>query len=280
MGALDGPGVLAVEVEGGAWVNDGSAAVLAGRSEGAAGNRGEDVVRVHGAEDERRAVPALSAGDASQVAARAFQAAHADRVQVQQLMIGEHLQVAVVPLRGQEERPVDQGVAVVDGHLQRAAHAAHVRHLVRAQVGQHEAARLVVAVRTLVFHLDVVRVLLVSRQDAERREIRPALEDVARCRLLGSREEIKLAFLHQAARGQGRGFCRTWGAAASARKTGGANSQLGPNVVGGGNNATPVAAFVQLWLLLLLLMVMMRRGLLLRAHEAVSSDVVAITYVM
>ena len=180
MGALDGPGVLAVEVEGGAWVNDGSAAVLAGRSEGAAGNRGEDVVRVHGAEDERRAVPALSAGDASQVAARAFQAAHADRVQVQQLMIGEHLQVAVVPLRGQEERPVDQGVAVVDGHLQRAAHAAHVRHLVRAQVGQHEAARLVVAVRTLVFHLDVVRVLLVSRQDAERREIRPALEDVVR----------------------------------------------------------------------------------------------------
>ncbi len=267
MRALDGSGVLAVKVERGAWIHDGAAAILAGSSESAAGHSGEDVVGVHGAEHERRAVPRPATRHAAQIGARPLQTAHADGVQIQQLVVGQHLQVASVALRRQEEGAVDQWVAVVHRHIGGAAHALDVGHLMRTQVGQNKAARLVVAVRAFVLHLDVVRILLVPRQDAERREIRPALEDVTSCRLLGVSKKLEAAFLDKAPRGQRRSFSGARRAAARAREARRSDAKLRTDVR---NNATHV----------LLLLLLQRR--LLRQHLLLHRDITAvatITYV-
>lgn len=79
--ALDRPRIFAVEVkEIGTGINDGATTVLAGRSEGATRDRSEYVVGIHGAQDESRAVPTFSAGNASQITPGAFQTPHTDSI--------------------------------------------------------------------------------------------------------------------------------------------------------------------------------------------------------
>ena len=83
-----------------------------------AGDRGEDVVAVHGAQDELRAVPDLGAVrvPALQPAGPALQAGHADRGQEAGPALHLDLDTgrAVLPWRD-EERPVNQRISAVLG---------------------------------------------------------------------------------------------------------------------------------------------------------------------
>ena len=81
----------------------------------AAGHGGEDVVGVHGAQDEVAARPRLQAAAAEDgVSGPCLEAAHADGGEVVHLALVLDLHAALVVLpRRQEEGPVHQGVPVM-----------------------------------------------------------------------------------------------------------------------------------------------------------------------
>ena len=218
--------VLAEEVEDAARLEEAPPTALARETLDAARHRREDVVGVHGADDEAAAVPALVARRAAQ--ATALEAAHADGVQVEHLVVKQHLQLRVIVLWREEEGAVDERVLVEDGHRAVTHHAAHHRHLVRAQVGEDEAADLVVAVRTLVLHLDVVRVLLAARQLVERRQVGAPPEYVAGGRLHRVGEELEVVLAAERSRRQRRRAGRAGRARAGAREATRAHAQLWP----------------------------------------------------
>jgi len=181
----------------------------------AARQRGKYVVRVHAADHEGLPEPRLATRLTGELhAAWVLQAMHAHGVQVQHLAVAQHLDIHVAVALGREEkRAVDERVLVVHGQLRATHPTAHLRDLPARQVGQHEAARLVVTVRALVFHLDVVRVLLASRKAVEHRVIRTAPEYVPSCRLVVVGKEIEAVahFAFSTTRGEGRGTCGTGG---------------------------------------------------------------------
>ena len=126
------------------------ATTLARQSPLAARNRGEDVVRVHGADDEGVATPRSLAVEAGELAERVAtkQTRHAHCIHVQHAALALHLQVAVVSLRRQEEGSIDERILVIDRKLLAADHATHFLHLMRAKVGEDETARFIVAMWT------------------------------------------------------------------------------------------------------------------------------------
>lgn len=121
----------------------------------AAGRGGEDVVAVHGAEDERGAVPRSAAAAAVEARAPPLQAAHAHGEQEVEAALEAHLQAAVLRVlaRRQEESAVQQRVAVVHRHLTLAQQAAHARAVRVAQRRQHQRAHLVQTVVLFVVNL-------------------------------------------------------------------------------------------------------------------------------
>lgn len=68
-------------------------------------------------------------------------------------------------------------------------------NLLCAEVCEQEASRLIIAVRSVILRLDVVRVLQVARQRSERRQVRAVTEDVSGCGLVRVREEVELVLL-------------------------------------------------------------------------------------
>lgn len=122
----------------------------------AAGRGGEDVVAVHGSEDERGAVPGSAAAAAVEACAPPLQAAHAHGEQEVEAALEAHLQAAVLRVmlaRRQEEGAVQQRVAVVHRHLTLAQQAAHARAVRVAQRRQHQRAHLVQTVVLFVINL-------------------------------------------------------------------------------------------------------------------------------
>ena len=207
VGTLDRPGIFAVEVKKiGSRIDDRTTTILTGSSECATRNCSKYVVRIHRAEDQSRSVPTFSAGNTSQITSGAFQAPHADGIKVEQLVVGQDLQVALVPLRREEECAINKWIAIVHSHVQAAAHTLDKGNLMSAQIGQHKTPSFIVTMRTFILHLDVVRILLVSGQNAERCEICPAFKDVARSCLFCISEKFEFAFLHQTSRGKRRGL--------------------------------------------------------------------------
>lgn len=101
-------------------------AVVAAKAVDAAGNGGEDVVRVHGAEDEVRPVPLDQTVLAVEGDVPAFEAAHADGVHVQHPALEVHRHRRLVVLSRREEKgSVDQWVSVEDDHRALTQHAGH-----------------------------------------------------------------------------------------------------------------------------------------------------------
>jgi len=91
------------------------------------------------------------------------------------------LEIGIVALGGEEKCAIDEGVLVVDGKGLRTDDATHFRHLVRGEVGEDETTSLIVAMGALIFHFDVVGVLLVPGQEVKYRIVRPSSEDIACC---------------------------------------------------------------------------------------------------
>lgn len=86
---------------------DAQVTAAARRAAAAAGHRSEDVVRIHGAEDERRSIPRRPTGDAGERRLRSVETAETDGVQVDHPPI-EHRRYPVgVVAGGEEEGPVD-----------------------------------------------------------------------------------------------------------------------------------------------------------------------------
>lgn len=101
-------------------------AVVAAKAVDAAGNGGEDVVRVHGAEDEVRPVPLDQTVLAVEGDVPALEAAHADGVHVQHPALEVHRHRRLVVLSRREEKgSVDQWVSVEDYHRALTQHAGH-----------------------------------------------------------------------------------------------------------------------------------------------------------
>ena len=107
--------VVGEEVEPLVGVDDQLATGGALESLGAAGDRGEDVVAVHGAQDELGAVPDLGTVGvpALEPAGPALQAGHADRGQEAGAALRLDLDTGrrVLP-GGDEERPVNERISV------------------------------------------------------------------------------------------------------------------------------------------------------------------------
>lgn len=144
----------------------------------AARSRGEDVVRVHAAQDEMASIPALSAAATREAALPAFEAGHADSVEELRSLVNAHLyRTGVVLPRRQEQGTVHERVPVEDVHRRVAHDARDPGHLVGGQRGQDEAANVVAA--AFVFHLDVVRVDLVPGKRVERGVVLAPAEQAA-----------------------------------------------------------------------------------------------------
>lgn len=155
-------------------------ALVAPQAIRAARHRGEHVVRVHGAEDERRTVPRAAARSAPQTARPSLEARHAHGAQVLLTPLGSHGNARFgVLLWRQEERAVDERVPVVDLHGALANDAIRLRHSRHGQVGQDEASDVVVAVAALVFHFNVKRVDFVPWQHVERTVVGPVQKQPA-----------------------------------------------------------------------------------------------------
>jgi len=182
LGTGDGLAVVGEEVEPLVRVDDELSAGGALESLGAAGDRGEDIIAVHGAKDELRAVPDLSAVvvPALQPAGPALQAGHAHRGQEAGATLRLHLDTgrAVLP-GGDEECPVNQRISFKDDHLVVAEDAGDLVHLVSGIAGENEAPRLVITNTTLILHLDVIGVDLLSWKNIECTVVISPKEDTA-----------------------------------------------------------------------------------------------------
>lgn len=164
---------------------DGQLAPGAGQPTAAAGHGPEDVVGVHGPEDEARSVPWGQAPAAQEASARPVEAAKADGIEVDHAPLEDDGHgVLRVATGGQEEGPIDEREFIVDREGGGAGGAVDLADPVPREVRQKEAADLVVAVGSVVLHLDVVGVEDGLRKDAERRQVRAVAEDVtgSRCR--------------------------------------------------------------------------------------------------
>lgn len=89
-GTSDRAAVLAEEVESAAGIEDRATAMLARQPLGATRHRGEDVVGVHGADDEAASGPRRATCQTLQTA---LETAHAHRIQVEQFAVKHHLRV-------------------------------------------------------------------------------------------------------------------------------------------------------------------------------------------
>jgi len=121
----------------------------------------EDVVAVHGAQDELGAVPDLGACGATtlQPGCPSLEAAHADSGQVAQSALRLDLNACCCVLFGRDEEcSVYQRIPFKDDHLVVAEDAGYLVHLVSCIAGEDEASGLVIADTAFVLHLDVIRV--------------------------------------------------------------------------------------------------------------------------
>lgn len=122
---------------------------------------GEDVVGVHGTEDEAGAVPGSEATATEKADLHAVEASEADGVEVKKTAIvddGGRVVVHVAEGR-EEEGPVDEGELVEDRKRRAADDAGRFLDGTPRQRSHQEVADLVVSVRSVVFRLDVVRIL-------------------------------------------------------------------------------------------------------------------------
>ena len=104
----DGLAVLAKEREGTARIQDMIIAILARQSLGTAWYGGEDIIRIHGSNDEGTAKPwCFTRHTARNLRLATLQAFHADSIQVLHTVIIQNLHISVVALRRQEECSVD-----------------------------------------------------------------------------------------------------------------------------------------------------------------------------
>jgi len=174
----------------------------------AAGDGGEDVVAVHGAEDQLGPVPHLGAGRAPTLKSGtpALQTAHADCRQVTQPPIRLDLDTRCCVLSGRDEEcSVNQRIPLKDDHLSVAEDAGDLVHLVSRIAGEDEASRLVVADTALILHLDVIRVDFLFWENIERTVIISAEEDAASTVVPGSVPHADLSGRQLALLGRGGG---------------------------------------------------------------------------
>jgi len=137
-----------------------------------AGNGGKDVVRIHGAQNQRGTVPRSPAGSTSQRARPTFQTRHAHGAQMLLPPFHRHGNAGFGVLLGwEEESDIYERVAIVNDHGVLAHEAKGPWHSRCCQIGQDETANVVVAVAAFVLHFNVIRVQLVTRKSIEWAEI-------------------------------------------------------------------------------------------------------------